>query len=73
MRWSWLAPAGVALACLPCLLTLLVVAGIGAGALSAAGAALSQHGLAIAGATVAGLLLATSAAVLVRRRSAPPR
>lgn len=38
MRSSWLATAGIALACLPCILVLLVAAGIGTGALSAFGA-----------------------------------
>ena len=70
MRWSWLAPAGVALACLPCLLVLLVAAGIGTGALSASGAVLSQTGLAVASAIIAGLFLAASVVLLVRRRSA---
>ncbi len=70
MRSSWLATAGVAVACLPCLLTLLVAAGIGTGALSAAGALSSQPGLAVAGAIIAGLFLAAGAALRVRRRSA---
>ena len=38
MRSSWLGTAGIALACLPCILVLLVGAGVGAGAISAFGA-----------------------------------
>ena len=69
MRWSWLAPAGVVLACLPCLLVLLVAAGIGTGALSGLAVVLTQPGLAVAGAIIAGLFLAGSLVLLVRRRS----
>ena len=68
MRSTWLATVGIALACLPCLLVLLVGAGIGAGALSVIGSALSEPGLAIAAGFLAVLLFAGVAVVFVRRR-----
>ena len=69
MRSSWLAAAGVALACVPCILVLLIGAGIGTGALSVIGSALSAPGLAIAAAFFATVLLAGAATVFVRRRA----
>ena len=67
MRSSWLATAGVALACLPCVLVLLVGAGIGTGTLSVIGSALSEPGLAIVAALLALLLFAGAAIAFVRR------
>ncbi len=69
MRSSWLGTVGIALACLPCILVLLVGAGIGTGALSVIGSALSEPGLAIIAAFLAVLLFAGAAAVFVRRRA----
>ena len=71
MRSTWLTTAGVALVCLPCLLVLFVGAGIGAGALSLIGSALSEPGLVIVAAFLAVLLFAGAAIVLVRRRKEP--
>lgn len=53
--------------CLPCLLTLLVAAGLGTAALSAIGSALSRPGLAVAAAVLALLLFAVAAIVFMRR------
>lgn len=69
MRSPWLASAGVALACLPCLLVLLVAAGIGTSALSAIASALSEPGLAVAAGLLAAPLFAGAAIVFVRRRA----
>ena len=69
MRSTWLATAGVALVCAPCILVLLVGAGIGTSALSAIGSALSEPGLAIAAGFIAILLFGAAAAVLMRRRA----
>ncbi len=68
MRSSWLGTAGIALACLPCILVLLVAAGVGTGALSVIGSAFSEPGLAIVAAFLAVLLFAWAAIVFVRRR-----
>ena len=68
MRSSVTAIVGLAI-CLPCLLVLLVGAGIGTGALSVIGSALSEPGLAIAAGFLAVLLFAGAAAVFVRRRA----
>ena len=69
MRSSWLGTAAIALACVPCILVLLVGAGIGTSALSVTGSALSEPGLAIAAGFVAVLLFAGAATVFVRRRA----
>ena len=66
---SWVATAGIALVCLPCLLVVLVGAGIGTGVLSVIGSAFSEPGLAIAAAFLAVLLFAGAAIVFVRRRA----
>ena len=71
MRSSWLGTAAIALACVPCILVLLVGAGIGTGALSVIGSALSEPGLAIAAGFLAVLLFAGAAAAFVRRRAEP--
>ncbi len=71
MRSSWLTTAGIALACLPCLLVLLIGAGIGTGALSVIGSALSEPGLAILAGFLAILLFAGAATVFLRRRAEP--
>ncbi len=68
MRSSVVALAGLAI-CLPCLRVLLVGAGIGTGALSVIGSALSESGLAITAGFLAVLLFAGAAAVFVRRRA----
>ena len=68
MRSSVTVIAGLAI-CLPCVLVLLVGAGIGTGALSVIGSALSEPGLAIAAGFLAVLLFAGAAAVFVRRRA----
>ena len=68
MRSSVTAIVGLAI-CLPCLLVLLVGAGIGTSALSVIGSALSEPGLAIAAGFLAVLLFAGAAAVFVRRRA----
>ncbi len=59
---------GLAL-CLPCLLPLLIAAGLGAGAFSAAGAALAQPWVVVPAAACAALLLASAAVVALRRRA----
>ena len=69
MRSSWLGTAVIALACVPCILVLLVGAGIGAGALSVIGSALSKPDVAIVAGFLAVLLIAGAAAVFVRRRA----
>ena len=68
MRSSWLATAGIALACVPCILVLLVGAGVGTGTLSVIGSAISEPSLAIVAAFLAVLLFAGAAIVFVRRR-----
>lgn len=69
MRSTWLATAGVALVCAPCILVVLVGAGIGTAALSAIGSAFSEPGLAIAAGLIAVLLFAVAATVFMRRRA----
>ncbi len=69
MRSSWLGTAGIALACLPCLLVLFGAAGVATGALSVIGSALSQPGLAIIAGFLAVLLFAGAAAAFARRRA----
>ncbi len=69
MRSKWLATGGVALACLPCLLTLLIAVGIGTSAFSALAVLWSRPALAAAGVMAAGLLLAGGAFVLHSRRA----
>lgn len=71
MRSSWLATAGIALVCLPCLLVVLVGAGIGTGVLSVIGSALLEPGLAIVAAFLTVLLFAGAAIAFVRRRAEP--
>ncbi len=71
MRSSWLGTAGIALACLPCVLVLLVGAGICTGALSVIGSALSEPGLVIVAGFLTVLLFAGAAIVFVRRRAEP--
>ncbi|MCI0776582.1 MAG: hypothetical protein J4N95_00245 [Chloroflexi bacterium] len=71
MRSSWLATAGVALACIPCLLVLLVGAGIGTGTLSVIGSALSEPGLVMVAGFLTVLLFAGAAIAFVRRRAEP--
>ncbi len=69
MRSSWLATAGIALACAPCILVLLVGAGVGTGTLSVIGSALSEPGLAMVAAFLAVLLFAGAAIAFVRSRA----
>ena len=69
MRSTWLATAGVALVCAPCIIIVLVGAGVGAGALSAIGSAFSAPGPAIAAGLVAILLVAVAATVFMRQRA----
>ena len=66
---SWVATAGIALVCLPCLLVVLVGAGIGTGVLSVIGSAFSEPGLAFVAAFIAVLLFAAAAIVFVRSRA----
>ncbi len=71
MRSTWLATAGVALACVPCLLVLFVGAGLGAGAISALGAWFTGNGLVIVAGFLTVLLAAGAAIAIVRRRAEP--
>ena len=66
---SWVATAGIALVCLPCLLVVLVGAGIGTGVLSVIGSAFSEPGLAFVAAFIAVFLFAAAAIVFVRSRA----
>ncbi len=67
MRFTLLGGLAMAAVCLPCVITLLVASGVGAGALSAAVVAFGQSALAVQAAIVGTALLAMAAALLMRR------
>ena len=69
MRSSWLGTAAIALACVLCILVLLVGAGIGTSAVSVIGSALLEPGLAIGAGFLAVLLFAGAATAFLRRRA----
>ncbi len=67
---SGIKPALVGLVlCVPCLLPLLLAAGLGAGALAAIGAWLSDNGLVLGAAAAAALAFATLAGTIYARRA----
>ena len=67
MRSSWLGTAGIALACLPCILVLLVGAGVGAGAISAFGAWFTDSSFVLGAAGVTAVAFAALAWVMYMR------
>ncbi len=71
MRSTWFATAGVALACVPCLLVLFVGAGIGAGALSLIGSVFSEPVVVMIAGFLAVLPFAGAAIAFARRRAEP--
>ena len=70
MQSSWLATAGIALACVPCILVLLIGAGIGTGALSAFGAWFTDSSFVLGAAGVTAVAFAALAWVSYTRRRA---
>lgn len=67
MRWA----AVVGLMCIPCLVPLLIAAGVGAGAFAAIGAWLSGNALVLAAAAVVGLGAGSFGWLLYTRRMKP--
>ena len=67
MRSSWLGTVGIALACLPCILVLLVGAGVGAGAISAFGAWFTDNSFVLGAAAVTAVAFAVLAWVMYMR------
>ena len=67
MRSSWLGTVGIALACLPCILVLLVGAGVGAGAISAFGAWFTDNSFLLGAAAVTAVAFAALAWVMYIR------
>ena len=69
MRFTLLGGLAMVAVCLPCVITLLVASGVGAGTLSAAVLTFGQSALAVAAAMVGAALLAMAGALLMRRRT----
>ena len=72
MRSSWLGTAGIALVCVPCILVLVVGAGVGFGVLSAFGAFFTDNSIVLGAAAVTAVAFATLAWVAYTRRGAEP-
>ena len=69
MRSSWLGTAAIALACVPCILVLLVGVGIGTSVLSALGAWFANYSLVFGAAATAGVVSTALVLVMYQRRA----